>query len=299
MITKTTILTTIFTIIDDAMKASKQLINLRTRGPEPEFSDAEVITLALYQEFLREPREKQFFKVHGGVLKGFFPRLIERSRYNRRKKDLGRVMLAMRVSLLIALKAFEVNSAIIDSAPVPCVGYKRGKKRTKFDDADYGYCSSKVMKYFGYKLTSLVTLTGVIIDFMLSSARPHDHEAVVELVGRQKELLTQLFGDKGYNDEDLREYLLTEMGVNLWTPRKVNQKQVEPENTVKAKNRIRLMIETVNAQLQEQFSLSKHYAKSQWGAFTRIAAKITAHTLGIYINQMLGRPSLALADLAA
>ncbi len=67
---------------------------------------------------------------------------------------------------------------------------------------------------------------------------------------------------------------------------------------VKLKNGIRLMVETVNAQLQEQFSLSKHYAKTQWGAVTRIAAKVTAHTLGLFINQMLGRPRLALVDLA-
>lgn len=63
-------------------------------------------------------------------------------------------------------------------------------------------------------------------------------------------------------------------------------------------NRLRLMCETVNAQLQEQLHLSKHYAKSTWGLLTRIAAKVTAHSVGMMVNTLLDRPILKLADLA-
>ncbi|MFL5589657.1 MAG: hypothetical protein ACJ8DI_18695 [Ktedonobacteraceae bacterium] len=44
--------------------------------------------------------------------------------------------------------------------------------------------------------------------------------------------------------------------------------------------------------------LSKHYAKSAWGLVTRIAAKVTAHSLGMMVNALCGRPLLRLADLA-
>ena len=54
----------------------------------------------------------------------------------------------------------------------------------------------------------------------------------------------------------------------------------------------------VNAQLQEQLHLSKHYAKSTWGMMTRIEASVTAHSVGMMVNQLLGRPLLRLADLA-
>jgi hypothetical protein len=57
-------------------------------------------------------------------------------------------------------------------------------------------------------------------------------------------------------------------------------------------NRLRLICETANAQLQEQLHLSKHYAKSTWGLMTRIAAKITAHSVGMVLNSFLGRPVL-------
>jgi hypothetical protein len=63
-------------------------------------------------------------------------------------------------------------------------------------------------------------------------------------------------------------------------------------------NRLRLICETVNAQLQEQLHLSKHYAKSTWGLMTRLAAKITAHSVGMMVNTLLARPALQLAGLA-
>ena len=48
----------------------------------------------------------------------------------------------------------------------------------------------------------------------------------------------------------------------------------------------------------EQLHLSKHYAKSTWGLLTRMAAKVTAHSVGMMVNTLLGRPVLKLADLA-
>lgn len=296
MLDKNTILTTIYTIVDDAIKASKSLAQKR-KGVIPKMSDAEVITLALYQEIIGEPREDWFFRIHAPVLGQFF-HLNERSRYNRRKRDLWKVILAVRMSLLILVYAHEGTCAIIDSAPVPCVGYKRSKKVSDFTDAGYGRCISKAMKYFGYKFHSLVSLTGVVIDFMVSSAAPYDNQAVVEFLGQHKDLLKQVIGDKAYNDKDLQEFVREHLHIQLWAPKKNNQIQVETKPTVKAKNKMRLMIETVNAQLQEQFTLSKHYAKSRWGLFTRLAAKVTAHTIGILINKLYERPSLALASLA-
>ena len=49
-----------------------------------------------------------------------------RSRYNRRKRDLWSVILAVRMALQIIVDALQLEeTAVIDSAPVPCVGYKR------------------------------------------------------------------------------------------------------------------------------------------------------------------------------
>lgn len=299
-IDKNTILTTIFTIIDDTLKLPKIQSHLhRSSGPLPDMTDSEVIALALYQELLGDPREDHFYRIHEEGLRSYFPSLLERSRYNRRKRDLWNIILAIRVCLLITLKAYEEEIGVTDSAPVPAIGYKRDKRHTDFTTGGYGKCSSKAMRYFGYKLHTVVTLCGSILDFVLSPASPHDSQAIEELVGSQDNLLYVL-GDKAYWVPHLREYLLEQRGIVLLASKKTNQKQTEGEKQLsKQMNPIRLIVETINAQLQEQFHLSKHYAKSRWGLMTRIAAKITMHTLGTLINRIYGRPPLSLATLAA
>jgi hypothetical protein len=273
---------------------------LKRPGPAPHLSDSEVITLALYQELIGEPREDHFFRLHQASLRPFFPGLNERSRSNRRKRDLWSVILAVRVSLQLVLDAFELEeTAAIDSAPVPCVGYKRGKGASDFvGSADYGVCSSKAMKYFGCKLHSVVSLTGLILGFLLTPASGYDNQPVVELLDSFSHHLKLLLGDGAYNDAALQSYLEQYRSLQLLAPARANQAPKRSPSAQKQLNRLRLICETVNAQLQEQLHLSKHYAKSTWGLMTRIAAKVTAHSVGMMINSLLGRPALKLADLA-
>src|SRR6266542_3589900 len=95
---KATVLTTIFTIVDDVMKESPAVQKaLRRPGRAPHLSDSEVVTIALYQELIGEPREDHFFRLHQRSLLPFFPGLNERSRYNRRKRSLWSVILAIRL----------------------------------------------------------------------------------------------------------------------------------------------------------------------------------------------------------
>jgi hypothetical protein len=273
---------------------------LKRPGPAPHLSDSEVITLALYQELIGEPREDHFFRLHQASLRPFFPGLNERNRYNRRKRDLWSVILAVRVSLQIVLDALELEeTAAIDSAPLPCVSYKRSKGVSDFvGTADYGVCSSKAMKYFGCKLHTVVSLTGHILGFLLTPASCYDNQPVVELLDSFSHHLQRLLGDGAYNDAALQSYLQQYHSLQLLAPAKVNQAPKRSSSAQKQLNRLRLIGETVNAQLQEQLHLSKHYAKSTWGLMTRIAAKVTAHSVGMMINSLLGRPALKLADLA-
>ena len=238
--------------------------------------------------------------MHQASLRPFFPGLNERSRYNRRKRDLWSVILAVRVSLQLVLDALELEeTAAIDSAPVPCVSYKRGKQGSRFvGTADYGVCSSKAMKYFGCKLHSVVSLTGLILSFLLTPASGYDNQPVVELLDSFSHHLKRLLGDGAYNDAALQDYLEQYRSLQLLAPAKANQAPKRSPSAQQQLNRLRLICETVNAQLQEQLHLSKHYAKSTWGLLTRIAAKVTAHSVGMVVNTWLGRPALQLADLA-
>src|SRR5947209_4861484 len=301
MLEEATVLTTLFTIVDDVMKGSAVIQDaLQRPGPAPKITDSELVTMARYQELIGEPREDHFFRLHQASLLTFFPGLNERSRYNRRKRDLWSVILAVRLSLQIVLDALRFEeTAVVDSAPVPCVGYKRSKATSDFaGTADYGVCSSKAMKYFGCKFHSVVSLTGVIMGFLVSPASPYDNQPVVELLDSFSHHLKHLLGDGAYNDAALQRFLEQHRSLELLAPAKVNQQPQRSKSAQQQLNRLRLICETVNAQLQEQLHLSKHYAKSTRGLMTRIAAKVTAHSVAMMVNAFLGRPVLQLAALA-
>ncbi len=140
----------------------------------------------------------------GKVCRGY-----QYDRQNRRKRDLWSVILAVRVSLQLVLEALQLEkTAAIDSAPVPCVGYKRAKHASAFvGTADYGVCSSKAMKYFGCKFHSVVSLTGIILGFLLTPASRYDNQPVVELLDSFSHHLKRLLGDGAYNDAALESYL--------------------------------------------------------------------------------------------
>src|SRR5438445_12153189 len=149
MLEKATVLTTLFTIVSAVPIGSAVTQHAFERpGPAPRLTDSEVVTIAIYQELIGEPREDHFFRLHQASLLTFFPGLNERSRYNRRKRDLWSVILAVRISLQIVLDALQLEeTAVVDSAPVPSVGYKRAKHASDFaGTAEYGVCSSKAMK---------------------------------------------------------------------------------------------------------------------------------------------------------
>ena len=136
------------------------------------------------------------------------------------------------------------------------------------------------------------------MSFLITPASPYDNQAVVELLDSFSHHLKRLLGDGAYNDAALQSFLEQYRSLELLAPTKVNQPPQRSQSAQRQLNRLRLICETVNAQLQEPLHLSKHYAKSTRGLMTRIAAKVTAHSVAMMINAFLGRPVLQLAALA-
>ena len=59
----------------------------------------------------------------------------------------------------------------------------------------------------------------------------------------------------------------------------------------------RQIVETVFARLDAVFGIKHLAAHSAWGQYTRVAAKLAAYNLGLWFNQLLGRPLGALETL--
>ena len=61
--------------------------------------------------------------------------------------------------------------------------------------------------------------------------------------------------------------------------------------------RWRQIVETINGHLTRTFGLHFPGARTPHGLLTRIAAKLVAGNLGLWLNHLFGRPALALATL--
>jgi hypothetical protein len=60
---------------------------------------------------------------------------------------------------------------------------------------------------------------------------------------------------------------------------------------------VRQIVETVYAKVPHSFRLSRERPHDLTGFQARLAAKMTWHHVCIWLNEQLGRPSLAFADL--
>jgi hypothetical protein len=101
-----------------------------------------------------------------------------------------------------------------------------------------------------------------------------------------------LFCDKGLWGREFRRSLEL-IDVELITPDKHKLGERPPAELAKA--RIRLVIESVISNLKRQMRLEDHLAKTLPGLAQRIAQRLLALTLGIFINLLIGRPARALA----
>ena len=189
--------------------------------------------------------------------------------------------------LLSAIAGAEEKLCIIDSLPIPVMQFHlvpASSNDWSCYGANYGWVESTKQTIFGYKLHLLVTARGVIIDFELAPASETDLSVGNELLtGHHNK---QVIGDKAYISNPIKEELAQVNGIELITTPRRNQKQQISRQTKRWINQRRQIVETVNGQLTEQFHIKKNHAHTFWGLCTRLYAKLTAHTLSIYLNQL-------------
>jgi hypothetical protein len=261
-----------------------------TRGPAAGCSESELITMALVGECRGWTQETTLLRCWREY-RHLFPVVPERTRFNRRRRDLAQAINAIRQATLAVLDVAQDRQCAIDSLPVPVLAFHlvpsaAGAGGWRAAGADFGKVPTKKQTVFGYKLHLLVTLGGVIRDFALAPASASDVAVGAALLREQGDLT--VVGDKGYISAPLADELRTERAVALLTmPRRNQRRQVSAE-VARRLNGARQIIETVNDQLTEQLGLARHHAHTFPGLVARLYTKLAAHTLCLYLNRLLG-----------
>ena len=262
---------------------------LRRPGPVPTTcSDSELIAMALIGECRGYDMETELLSFWG-ERRALFPRLPAQSRFNRRRRNLMLVVNLIRRAILHVLDVAQDRTCVIDSLPVPVINFHlvpQSDGDWAAHGAAFGKVPSKKQTIYGYKLHLLLTLGGVILDFELAPANATDLAVGEELLEAHTDL--DVFGDKAYISAAVGTRLRAERGVRLHTLPRSNQRVQVPDAVRQRINRVRQIIETVNDQLTEQFNVERNHAHTFWGLCTRLYTKLTAHTLCIYLNRLLG-----------
>ena len=278
----------VFVIVDDICQQLTHF--LKRPGPNPKCSDSELITMALVGECRGWDVETEMLSQWKGH-RDLFPHIPSQSRFNRRRRNL---MMAFNLIRRVVLQMLDLaldQQCVIDSLPVPAVQFYLVPSSTgdwKAHGATYGKVSSKNETIFGYKLHLLITMGGLILDFELAPANATDMNVGFEMLSEHTDLY--VLGDKGYISADKAAELWRDNRLCLQTIPRRNQNQQIPPSIKRLFNTVRQIVETVNGQLSEQFNIETNHAHTFWGLCTRLYTKLTAHTLCIYINRLLGKP---------
>lgn len=259
-------------------------------GPAPRCTDEELVTMLLVGECCGWDAETELlarFAQH----RDLFPHLPERSRLNRRRRQLAEPINVLRQLLLGSCDLALDRQGAIDSLPVPVMTFHRVPASPSVADwqaagATFGRVPSKKQTIFGYKLTLLVTLGGLIRDFELAPANAADVAVGEELLATQHDLV--VLGDKGYVSDPVAARLWAGNRVRLLALRRGNQRAQWPQALRRTVRHLRQVIETVNGQLTEQLGIEHNHAFTFAGLCARLHTKLAAHTLCMVLNWQLG-----------
>lgn len=288
MVDAPTLLTIIFVLVDDWYQQYGHRLVPRTPGPQPTFSESEMLTLLLAIDYFPYPGEQQFLGFMRANHLALFPKLLSQSQFNRRARCLEGLMEELRRFWVQQMGAHFEQTLLMDTKPLPVVGYKRNKRHSDFEgSATYGHCESRKMKYFGYKLVVLSTLSGTPLVYSLVPAHTDEREAAETVLCFVRGC--DVLADKGFIGEQWQEQVRRETGNRVFTAKRENQHQQNPQAFDRLLYHFRARIEGVFNEVQNTGrNLERLLRKKVSGLCTHVAAIMASHTLRILLRQNFG-----------
>ena len=189
---------------------------IRQRGFPPALTDEEVITIEICGEYFGLSKDEDIYDYFRSHYQQFFPKLRERTGFVRQAANLWAVKAVMQQRLTQISGQAADTVQVIDTLPLPVCTYTRsGRDRCFKPEADYGYCAAKDMKFYGFKLGLRISRAGMIIDYPLLPARPHDSQLLDDLIAGFEGVVP---ADKGFVDGFRQENLARKRHVELVVP---------------------------------------------------------------------------------
>lgn len=290
------LLTVTYVLVDDAWPIlPPEALAPRRRGPEPQMSDSELVTVSIFIDSVFDGDEEKGLAFLRRYHPGLFPHLLDNSRFNRRRRELWPAMEALRCHFRDARREKYPRGPdvaflrVIDSAPIPICTYPRGSRCQSIPvdqrDEYFGVCTSKKTKFFGPRCHATIYLDQMIDSWCLAPGSYHDLRLVPALLEGQRNLAAS--GDKAYVSADVDDQVWEDGEHLILALRKVNQKDQWPSGIQAILSKIRHRIETAFGVLTTTFSLDKLGSRSFSGMLVRATTRVLAYTLSFFLAEIL------------
>jgi hypothetical protein len=305
-----TFLTALYVMVDDFCHSQPPK---RRPGPQASLSESEVITLAIFARWGRFCGERDFYRYARRCLHDAFPTLPDRSQFNRLVRSCVGLIeeVALHLALMPNARANAQGAACyeaLDTSAMPVRDAKRRGEGWLAGYADIGW-SNSLGWYEGFRLLLAVDPTGVITGFGFASASTKDQplaETFFALRARPDPRLGSVGSpasgpyvvDKGFEGEDNHRRWLDRYGARvICPPKRDGRKRSWPKRLRRWAASIRQIVETVYEKLHATFGLRGERPHELQGLRARLASRVALHNFCIWLNDQLGRPRLAFADM--
>jgi len=262
---------------------------LRCRGFQPKLTDSEVITMEIIGEFMGKDQDKGIWRYFRNHWHDWFPNLGSRSNFVKQSANLWHLKGLVQQHLVKEMAALEQPVHLVDGFPMPVCKITRAARSHCFQgEAGYSYCAAKDEKYYGFEGHVLINSEGIICGYTFAAANIDERDVLQDITDGLSGLLV---GDKGYIRPSLKEDL-AKQGLDLQTPLRKNMQDSRPKPFVAQLMKVRRLVETVIGQLTERLHIERVWARDRWHLANRFIRKLLAHTVGVFLNKLLGNPLL-------
>jgi hypothetical protein len=260
--------------------------------------------------------------------------MVQRSAFNERTRRLWGAFILLQEAVADLLTDADDVYECVDTLPLPAFSMAQGQREEGhwLWESTIGTGGTQCKHYVGDQVLYRHTRKGAITGWLLGSAYLDDRwllegmlsarTGVPQLIGPMPHPNTPrsqwteppvghmgpyqavgtwsarpLLADKGFNGWRWRNHWLAEYTTLVITAPPKSSRHAWPKPLRRWLASQRQIVETVYSHLVAVFGVKQLGAHSRWGQYTRIAAKMAAFNIGMFINQWLGRPLLALPTL--
>ena len=242
----------IFCLIDDIMQRIEHKEDVRSS-----VSDSEVVTTAIVSAMYFGGN--QFHAINFMRSMGFIPKMVEKSRFNRRLHKLGDLLYQLFSQVSKYFKEVRCDMHyIMDSFPVAlCDNIRIQRSKIVSGKKWRGYTASMRRYFYGVKVQLLITGSGIPVEFHFTPGKQADVKALDKLL-LDLPAESSVYADSAYTDYQREDDLFQNKFIRLKTQRKSNSKRIDTPSQISEKLKMRKRVETSISDIKKLFPRTIH-----------------------------------------